>query len=413
MQLSICIITKNEEEKLKKCLHALKDFPGELIVVDTGSTDGSKGVAEKYTKNVYDFAWIDDFSAAKNFAAQKATYDLILTLDTDEYVQKESDASCEKKCKQKSDCISEIKNCVQKPDCMSNISKKLQEADALSNKEEHANVNFRKDLERNLTAIFEENPHTIGRICRKNVYTEDGEQTEHIEWISRIYDRRLYHYEGKIHEQLMDKKSGQPADPTLLKKIPLTILHDGYAGTEEERCKKALRNKQLLLLELNQHPTDTYLLYQLGKSAYMAKEYDCAVQYFEQALGMDVNEKAEYVIDMVQTYGYALLKTEQYEKALQFEGLQETFGNTADFCFLMGLIYMNNALFEEAIASFEKATTFESASINGANSYKALYNAGVIRECLGQTDAALSYYKRCGSYEKAVQRRKLCENSGV
>ena len=86
-KLSVCIIVKNEEENLKKCLLALLAFPFEIVVVDTGSADRTVEVAKRYTEQVYDFAWCDDFAAAKNFAIQKASNDLVLVLDSDEYIE--------------------------------------------------------------------------------------------------------------------------------------------------------------------------------------------------------------------------------------------------------------------------------------------------------------------------------------
>ena len=84
--ISLCMITKNESDKLDRCLAAVKDLPLEIIVVDTGSTDNSIEVARKYTEHVYHFDWISDFAAARNFSVSKATNDWILVLDTDEYV---------------------------------------------------------------------------------------------------------------------------------------------------------------------------------------------------------------------------------------------------------------------------------------------------------------------------------------
>lgn len=82
--ISLCMIVKNEEDTLEKCLMSIKDIVDEIIIVDTGSTDGTKEIARKYTNNIYDFAWIDDFSAARNFSFSKATKDYLLWLDADD-----------------------------------------------------------------------------------------------------------------------------------------------------------------------------------------------------------------------------------------------------------------------------------------------------------------------------------------
>ena len=87
-----------------------------------------------------------------------------------------------------------------------------------------------------------------------------------------------------------------------------------------------------------------------------------------------------------------------------FENIYEEFGNTADFKFLMGLIYMNNAHFKAAVTEFLKATSYSESKMVGVNSYMAFYNMGVIYECIGRTDDAIRYYKMCGEYEPAEKR---------
>ena len=84
--ISLCMITKNEADKLDRCLSSVKELHLEIIVVDTGSTDNSLEVAHNYTEHVFRFDWICDFAAARNFSISKATNDWILVLDTDEYV---------------------------------------------------------------------------------------------------------------------------------------------------------------------------------------------------------------------------------------------------------------------------------------------------------------------------------------
>jgi glycosyltransferase involved in cell wall biosynthesis/predicted SAM-dependent methyltransferase len=80
------MIVKNEEEVLARCLDSIKDFPDEIIIVDTGSTDKTKEIAAKYTSKIYDFEWCEDFSAARNFSFQQATSEYVLWLDADDLV---------------------------------------------------------------------------------------------------------------------------------------------------------------------------------------------------------------------------------------------------------------------------------------------------------------------------------------
>lgn len=368
MQLSICIITKNEEKNLDRCLQCLLPYGFEIVVVDTGSADHTKEIAQQYTDLVYDFAWCDDFAAAKNFAIAKATNPYVLILDSDEFL-------------------------------------------------EHIDV-------AKLLQLIKAHPECVGRIQRKNVFTRRGQRQENREWINRIFAKDRFHYEGRIHEQVV-AIDGEEYETY---QAPVEIEHTGYDLPEEARKKKAERNITLLQQELERlekiqteavpraeemagqrekEQQLPYILYQLGKSYYMAEEYGRACDYFSRGLSYDLNPKLEYVIDMVETYGYALLNSGQAEYALFFENIYEEFGGSADFQFLMGLIYMNNARFEEAVQEFLKATTHPECRSTGVNSYSAYYNIGVIYECLGRMEQAGEYYRKCGDYQPAVKRLEV------
>lgn len=84
------MIVKNEEEVLDNCLSSISDVVDEIIIVDTGSNDNTKIIANKYTNNIYDFKWCDDFSKARNYSFSKATKDYILWLDADDYLTLEN-----------------------------------------------------------------------------------------------------------------------------------------------------------------------------------------------------------------------------------------------------------------------------------------------------------------------------------
>lgn len=359
--LSVCIITKNEEKNMERCLQCLKPYGFEIVVIDTGSTDRTREIALQYTEKVYDFSWCNDFAAAKNFAVSKASYPYVMVIDSDEFLEKI-------------------------------------EVDKLSQ-------------------MIKQYPDKVGRICRRNVFTRNGQQQENQEWINRIFQKDKFHYEGRIHEQVTAMNGSEYETY----QAPVVIEHTGYDLTAEERKEKANRNFTLLIQELarlekeaqqkekgkekrKENEQIPYILYQLGKSCYMAEEYGKACEYFSRGLSYDLNPKLEYVIDMVETYGYALLNSGQAEVALFFENIYEAFGNSADFQFLMGLIYMNNARFEQAIDEFKKATQHKECRNKGVNSYSAYYNIGVIYECLEKKEDAALYYRKCGNYEPAVKR---------
>lgn len=343
LNISVCIITKNEANQLKKCLQSLREYGFEIVVVDTGSTDETRDVMEEYADICGNFAWCNDFSKARNYSIELATNDWVLVLDSDEWIE-----TC-----------------------------------ALDS----------------VRAVLESRPACVGRIERINDIVTQGTIEKGHERIRRLFNRKFYHYQGRIHEQVVLKKGMEAR--TEDQNVNLSIGHSGYAGTEEERRKKAQRNINLLLSDLKEYGEDPYLLYQLGKGYYMQKEYAEAAVYFERGLGFDLDPRLEYVQDMVETYGYALLQLKRFEEMMFLENIYEEFARSADYMLLMGLAYMNNERYEEAIAEFEKATRHPVCKVEGCNSYKALYNAGVICECLGRMQEAKKYYERCGNYEPA------------
>ena len=82
--ISVCMIVKNEEAVLARCLESARQIAAELGGIDTGSSDRTKEIAAEYTDRIFDFAWEDDFSRARNFSFAQATMDYCMWLDADD-----------------------------------------------------------------------------------------------------------------------------------------------------------------------------------------------------------------------------------------------------------------------------------------------------------------------------------------
>ena len=91
--ISLCMIVKNEEKVLARCLDSIQDLMDEIIIVDTGSTDSTREIAKRYTDKIYDFAWNGSFADARNYSFSKATAQYIYCADADEVLD---DANREK-----------------------------------------------------------------------------------------------------------------------------------------------------------------------------------------------------------------------------------------------------------------------------------------------------------------------------
>lgn len=105
--ISLCMVVKNEEEVLARCLNSAREITDEIIVVDAGSADRTKEIAKEYTDKIYDFTWTDDFSAARNFSFAQATGEYILWLDADDVIL-DADKSEFLRLKEELDCTVDV-----------------------------------------------------------------------------------------------------------------------------------------------------------------------------------------------------------------------------------------------------------------------------------------------------------------
>ncbi len=332
--ITLCMIVKNEELVLDKCLNSLKDIVDEIIVVDTGSCDRTKEITLRYTDKLFDFNWCNDFSN-----------DWILILDADEVVK-------------------------------------------------DFNIHNLKEF------CSENNNKIIGRLKRINEYEDNYGTKRYIERVNRIFNKRFFHYKGSIHEQIVCKSELD----YITQNIDLVIDHTGYSKEVLNRTNKIQRNIKLLKTAIKENSEDSYLYYQLGKSYFMGKDYKEAHIFFEKAITLVGNFRYEYVEDLIESYGYSLINLNEFKKAKIIEKYNEYYWNSPDYCFLMALIYMNNSEFEKSVETFLKCTEFEEGKMDGITTYLPLYNVGIIFECLGLKEEALSYYYRCNDYKLAKKR---------
>lgn len=82
--ISLCMIVRDEEKVIGRCLESVADLVDEIVLVDTGSLDQTKAVAAKYTDQIYDYEWMDDFAAARNYSFSKAKMSYVMWLDADD-----------------------------------------------------------------------------------------------------------------------------------------------------------------------------------------------------------------------------------------------------------------------------------------------------------------------------------------
>lgn len=344
---SICIIAKNEEKHIEKCLQALVPLKEEIVVVDTGSTDATKEIAAKYADGLYDFVWINDFSAARNFSIEKASNDWVLILDCDEYV-----------------------------------------------------TGFDTDA---IQAFIKSSPQSVGQIEHHNLLGEEGkEQTIYLDYLERFFDRRFYHYEGAIHEQIC--AIGDL--PLTTGRVAITVLHDGYFGSAKERHEKDMRNLSMLLDNLEKEPDNAYLHFQLGQSYYNMKDYEKALFHYDRAMEQPINYSSPAGQSLVYGWINCLNELHRSEEALKLLDHYDELSEYADFVLLMGHVYTNIGQYIKATMEYLKATTIPKYHKEGANTYLPFYHIGNIYAAMGDLKMARLMYEKCGEYapaKKALQ----------
>lgn len=236
--LSIGMIVKNEESKLGKCLKAMQPLreaiPCEIVIADTGSTDGTRAIAEQYADLVFDFPWVNDFSAARNAVMDKCTGLWYMTVDADEYLD---------------EGISEL-------------------------------VAF-------LTSK-ESAKYSIGYITIRNYDTVDMDGDYDDFMALRLVNMRLgIRYAGTIHESV------QTPEGSNARVLPKTILHhDGYAWQGPEAAQaKMQRNLALLEAAVAKQPNNARILMQCIESSNF--QPDKRKAYAHQAMNLIQNGKIE------------------------------------------------------------------------------------------------------------------------
>ncbi len=336
--VSVCIIAKNEEKYIETCMQALQPFDVEVVVVDTGSTDRTKEIARKYTENVYDFEWIGDFSAARNFAASKAKHNYIVALDCDEFIERLNIPEIEK--------------------------------------------------------FLKEKPFGIGFMRLLNLVSSGTSMGKNVHGVGRIYDKRFAGYVDRIHEQLRPKNNRKME----VKNLDVSAIHMGYLQSPEDREKKNRRNIELLLLQLEEKPNDIYSMFQLAQSYYVIGRTEEAYELRKKAMDLKPPKDEEYTELLLVGYIKSALEAGDYKDALIATEYFETMHNHADYMFHLGQIYFANGMIDEAIETFEAATKLPPDHIEGSNTFFPYHALSLLYDKAGEHEKAQEYEDTAQKY---------------
>ncbi|PKL82210.1 MAG: hypothetical protein CVV24_11320 [Ignavibacteriae bacterium HGW-Ignavibacteriae-3] len=221
-KLTLSMIVKNEAKHLSECLNSVRDVADEIVIVDTGSNDKTVEIAKSFGAKIYNYKWINDFSAARNFALYQSTGDFILYLDADERLDGKS--------------IPEIK----------------------------------KILASDRKAAY---------YCTVKSYDTGGGRDTSMRYTRIFPNYKGLAFKGKVHEQIV-----QSLVENGIKLIQSEVLihHYGYDVSSDDKKAKAKRNLSLLLEE-NKKNNSSYITFQLGQTYDILEDGENAVKNFKIA----------------------------------------------------------------------------------------------------------------------------------
>lgn len=302
MKLSICMMVKDEEKNLDRCLSSLdnirKQIESELIIVDTGSSDKTVEIAKKYTDSIFFHEWNNDFSAMRNITISYAKGEWVFILDADEEIIDD-------------EYLIEIF-----------------QGDLLL---EFNTINF-------YTKSFKTNSRTSsysGGISSR-IFKNDGS----------------FRYDGKIHNQPKFK------EPIVT--IKTQIYHYGYNSEDKELMdKKFKRTASILKEELEKNPKDIYYNYQLSVSYAMYEKWKLAYDQIIKAVQCSrenarlKKKKLNIEGDVYAQLGICAMKLNKTKEAIMLmEEVKQDYTTQLDFNFTLGNLYLIEGNQEETYKYF-------------------------------------------------------------
>ena len=331
-RLALVMIARDEAHQIARALDSARPYVDIMIVLDTGSVDGTREIARACGAQVHEFVWRDDFAAARNASLDLSPATWNLVLDADEWIESGGEA----------------------------------------------------------LAVLE--PDSMGWVRRDNQLADEAvAQT----WIPRVLPRGV-RYEGRIHEQ--------PVGPERGVRLPLLLGHDGF--TADSLARKGDRNEVLLMRDLQDHPEDPYLWFQLAKEHQTRGHPPQAALCFTEALRLaaaDVPWRHSLVVRGIT----ALKDAGQLEDARALAEAQgSAWSGSPDFHFAVGDLYLECAMADPDRAVAELLPIAEAAwktcleigeqphldgAVRGRGSFMAAHNLTILYETFGPPEAAARY----------------------
>lgn len=299
-RLSLCMIVKNEERYLEGCLQSVQGLVDEIVIVDTGSTDGTLAIADRFGAKSFSFPWNDDFSAARNASLAHATGDWILVLDADERL-------------------------------------------------DEASKEYLKPL------LNAKDVAGYSLVCESAVESGVGDQHQRAPVFRLLRNHLDIRFEGMIHEQAIGS-----AKRTGLKTVAsnVKIRHLGYASQAIVSRDKRQRNLAILERQVELEPENAFAHFNLGEVLKLLERFSEAEWHYSQALRLlkasQASPNVSYYANLYFSLGDLYRREGKFAAAHAL--LDEAIGlypRFADLYYTKGFTYFDAERYPEALTQFD------------------------------------------------------------
>ncbi len=351
MKLSACMIAKDEEKNIARCIESYKDVVDEIIVVDTGSKDKTVEIAKALGAQVYHYQWNNHFADAKNYALDRAKGDWIIFLDADEY--------------------------------------------------------FVKDTARNIISLIRRVDSRYKAIaCKmKNIDYVDGKLLDEITHI-RIFRRdENIRYQNSIHECLYYKVRNKTIGAVFVDEKELLIHHEGYSLSN--RGEKSKRNLELLLQQLDKASEDPSIYHYISDCYFGMEDWEQSIKYARmfvdsgaRLVGYNIKPRQNIIESMLRLK----CNVDDILKEI-YVGIDEFPRHPAFHFYLANMMY-DLKRYGDAYKEYEKTLQlqkdYRDIEINSivSNLYHIYYYMGIIASFRNDNEDALSRFVESLRWEK-------------
>ena len=360
--VSVCMIVRDEQKVLRRCLKSVRDIANELIVVDTGSQDATISIAKEFGAKVFEFEWCDDFSAARNEAIKNAWGDWIFQIDADEELL---------------------------PDSARFLKKRISDPWSLVSMVTVDNG-----------PTYSERFFKTGRLFRNHPQIE--------------YSRPYHETIEPSADNLMVSEPGW----RIVYDSKIVIRHYGYEGSAREEKGKLERELRMLETYVKDNPRDQSMRTRLAELYDQLGRYDEAIAVCKEALVFNPDYVAAHHVLGMAYCGQGRLDegVAQYKKALAIDR------NLPWVRYHLGVVYKDRGDYDKAIEEFQRAlelspnlgkvrtslgvafhmkgmkqeafTEYQRALAINAADAEAHFNLGVLYRYSGMLDEAITEYEK-------------------